>query len=59
MQQHDPLILAYLAGMVDGDGYISIQRGAHKTNFISVHRSEYQELAENHTTSLHHYGVGT
>lgn len=27
---HDPLVLAYLAGMIDGDGYISIQRSLHK-----------------------------
>lgn len=52
MQQHDPLILAYLAGMVDGDGYISIQRGAHKDKLyfgpqigISGTRREPHDLA--------------
>ena len=28
--QHDPLVLAYLAGMIDGDGYISITRSIHR-----------------------------
>lgn len=27
---HDPLVLAYLAGIIDADGYVSIQRSTHK-----------------------------
>ncbi|HHS84312.1 MAG TPA: hypothetical protein ENK38_05205 [Gammaproteobacteria bacterium] len=31
---HDPLILAYLAGVIDSDGYISIQRSIHNGKYL-------------------------
>lgn len=50
--QHDPLILAYLAGMIDADGYITVQRSTHKSGLyygakvgISGTRREPHDLA--------------
>lgn len=31
---HDPLVLAYLAGMIDGDGFISVQRSSRDAKYF-------------------------
>jgi hypothetical protein len=50
--QYDPLILAYLAGVIDSDGYITVQRSTHKGRLyfgakigISGTRREPHDLA--------------